>query len=276
MKRIARFPVLAVAVLSLLTFMTGCNRLQARDQLNKGVSAYKNAKYEEAIGHFQKAVQLDPTLPMAKLYLATAYAQQVVPDLETPENLQSAQLAIDGFKEVLTKDPKDLTALKGIASLYFNIKKYDDARDWQKKVIEVDPNDPEAHYSVGVIDWRLAYRNAVKLLSSVGMQDDGNGNPKLPKAACADLQKQNNALVTEGIEYLQKAIDLRPSYDDAMSYINLAYRRKADLECGNDAARKADLDQAVVWRDKSMGTRKANEEKKNEQTPGGIVMDNNK
>jgi tetratricopeptide (TPR) repeat protein len=274
MKQSARFPVLAVAVLSLLAFMTGCNRLQARDQLNKGVAAYKNAKYEEAIGHFQKAVQLDPTLPMAKLYLATAYAQQVVPDLETKENLQSAQMAIDGFKEVLAKDPKDLTALKGIASLYFNTKKYDDARDWQKKVIGVDPNDPEAYYSIGVIDWRLAYRNAVKLLALNGMTDDGNGNAKLPKAACADLQQQNTSLVEEGIQSLNKAIELRPAYDDAMSYINLVYRRKADLECGNEAARKADLDQAVIWRDKSMGTRKANEEKKNEQTPGGVIMDN--
>ena len=274
MKQSARFPVLAVAVLSLLAFMTGCNRLQARDQLNKGVAAYKNAKYEEAIGHFQKAVQLDPTLPMAKLYLATAYAQQVVPDLETKENLQSAQMAIDGFKDVLAKDPKDLTALKGIASLYFNTKKYDEARDWQKKVIAVDPNDAEAYYSIGVIDWRLAYRNAVKLLALNGMTDDGNGNPKLPKAACADLQQQNTPLVAEGIQSLEKAIELRPAYDDAMSYINLVYRRKADLECGDEAARKADLDQAVIWRDKSMGTRKANEEKKNEQTPGGVIMDN--
>src|SRR5664279_1986282 len=212
MKRIARFPVLAVTVMSLLAFMTGCNRLQARDQLNKGVSAYKNAKYEEAIGHFQKAVQLDPTLPMAKLYLATAYAQQVVPDLETPENLQSAQMAIDGFKDVLAKEPNDPTALKGTASLYFNIKKYDEARDWQKKVIEVDPNDPEAHYSIGVIDWRLAYRNAVKTLVAAGMQDDGTGNAKMSKATCATLQQENTQLVNEGIEYLQKAIDLRPAY----------------------------------------------------------------
>lgn len=276
MKRIARFPALAVAVLSLLAFMTGCNRLQARDQLNKGVAAYKNAKYEEAIGHFQQAVQLDPSLPMARLYLATAYAQQVVPDLDTPDNLKSAQMAIDGFKEVLAKDPKDLNSLKGIASLYFNTKKYDEARDWQKKVIEVDPNDPEAHYSIGVIDWRLAYRNAVKALVGVGLQDDGSGNVKMPKATCAALQQQNGPLVSEGIEYLQKAIDLRPAYDDAMSYINLVYRRKADLECGNDAARKADLAQADIWREKAMGTRKANEEKKSQQTPGGIVLDEKK
>jgi len=85
MNRIARFPVLAAAAaLSLLPLMTGCQKLEARDQLNKGVRAYKNARYEEAIQHFQEAVRLDPTYPSAELYLATAYAQSVVPDLQTP------------------------------------------------------------------------------------------------------------------------------------------------------------------------------------------------
>lgn len=273
MKQSARFPVLAVCAISLLAFMTGCSRLQARDQLNKGVTAYKSAKYEEAIGHFQKAVQLDPTLPMAKLYLATAYAQQVVPALETPENLKSAQMAIDGFKEVLVKDPKDINSLKGIASLYFNINKFDDAKAWQKKVIEVDPKDAEAAYTIGVINWGAARKNALKELQPAGLNDTGDGNPKLPKAACQRLQQVNGPLVDEGMQYLMKSVEVRPAYDDAMAYINLMYRRKADLECGNDAARKADLQQADMWRDKAMGTRKANEEKKSQQTPGGIVMD---
>ena len=62
MKRSAYIPVLAVATLSLLTMVTGCSKLQARDQLIKGVQAYKNAKFEEAIDHFQNAERLDPTL----------------------------------------------------------------------------------------------------------------------------------------------------------------------------------------------------------------------
>jgi hypothetical protein len=61
-----------------------------------------------------------------------------------------------------------------------------------------------------------------------------------------------------------------------MSYLNLMYRRQADLDCGNDAARKADLAQADMWREKAMGTRKANEEKKAAAQGGGIVMDQNK
>ncbi len=274
MNRIARLPVLAAAMLVLLALPTGCRRLAARDHLNKGVQAYKSQRYEDAINHFQEAVKLDPKLPMARLYLATAYAQQVVPDLQTPENLKNAQMAISGFQEVLNEKPDDVSSLKGIASLYLNTGKYDLAKEWQKKVLSVDPNDPEAAYTVGVIDWTLARKNAVKELSAVGMQDAGDGNPKAPKAVCQKLVDENTPLVTEGMDYLQKAVQIRPSYDDAMAYINLMYRRKADLECGNDAARKADLAQADQWREKTMGTRKANEEKKN-AAPGGIVMDSN-
>jgi hypothetical protein len=61
-----------------------------------------------------------------------------------------------------------------------------------------------------------------------------------------------------------------------MSYMNLLNRRKADLECGNENARKADVQAAVDWNSKAMGTRKANEEKKAAATPGGVVMDNSK
>jgi tetratricopeptide (TPR) repeat protein len=276
MNRLARFPVLAAAALSLLPLMTGCQKLEARDQLNKGVQAYKSARYEDAINHFQQAVKLDPTYPSAQLYLATAYAQSVVPDLDTPDNLKRAQMAIDGFKTVYDRDPKDTGSIKGIAALYLNINKFDDAKAWQLKAIAVDPQDADAYYTVGYIDWRQAYRNAVQQLGTINLTDDGNGNAKVTKPVCAKIQELNTPLVTEGLQYMQKAIDVRPNYDDAMSYMNLLNRRKADLECGNDAARKADVQAAIDWNSKAMGTRKTNEEKKAAATPGGVVMDNSK
>jgi tetratricopeptide (TPR) repeat protein len=276
MNRIARIPVLAAAAFSLLPLMTGCQKLQARDQLNKGVQAYKSARYEDAINHFQKAVSLDPAYAPAELYLATAYAQSVVPDLDSPENLKHAQMAIDGFKKVYDRNPRDTGSIKGIAALYLNIGKFDEAKQWQLKAIAVDPQDAEAYYTVGYIDWRQAYRNAVAQLQTIGMTDSGDGNPKMSKEVCKKIQELNTALVTEGLQYMQKAIDIRPNYDDAMSYMNLLNRRKADLECGNEAARKADVQAAADWNSKAMGTRKANEEKKAAATPGGVVMDNSK
>src|SRR6201993_4901611 len=111
----ARITALTVALAGMVLSMGGCNRLQARDQLNKGVEAYKAARYEEAIGHFQKATELDPSLPMAKSYLATALAQNVVPGLDTPENMKTDQQAISMFQEVLAKHPSDVNSMKQIA-----------------------------------------------------------------------------------------------------------------------------------------------------------------
>lgn len=272
MKRPTRITALAAILAAMVLSMSGCNRLAARDQLNKGVDAYKSGKYEEAIGHFQKATELDPTLPMAKTYLATALSQNIVPGLDTPENLKTADQAISIFQEVLAKDPSDVNSMKQIAGIYFNIKKLDEAKTWQKKVLSADPKDPEAAYTVGVIDWTLAHENVLKALVPAGINDDGEGNAKAPKKIMDQVKEQNTPLVEEGLQYLNQAVANRANYDDAMAYLNLIYRRKADLDFGNDAARKEDLAQAEEWRTKAMGARKANEEKK-EKGPGGITMD---
>jgi tetratricopeptide (TPR) repeat protein len=268
----ARISALAVVLAGMVLSMSGCSRLAARDQLNKGVDAYKSGKYEEAIGHFQKATELDPSLPMAKSYLATALAQNIVPGLDTPENLKTADQAISIFQEVLAKKPDDVNSLKQIAGIYFSIKKLDDAKTWQKKVLAVDAKDPEAAYTVGVIDWTEAHENVLKALVPAGLNDDGEGNVKAPKKVMDTIKDENSALIEEGLQYLNQAVANRANYDDAMAYLNLIYRRKADLDFGNDAARKADLAQAEEWRTKAMGTRKANEEKK-DKGPGGITMD---
>ena len=215
----ARITALAVALAGMVISMSGCDKLKARDQLNKGVDAYKSQRYEEAIGHFQQATELDPDLPMAKSYLATALAQNVVPGLDTPDNLKNAQQAISIFQEVLDKDPTDVNSLKQIAGIYFSIKKLDDAKEWQKKVLAVDPKDPEAAYTVGVIDWTEAHENMLKALAPVGATDDGEGNAKAPRQAMEPLKAENGPLVEEGLQYLNQAVENRPNYDDAMAYL---------------------------------------------------------
>lgn len=272
MKLTARIPVTAALLALMLISVTGCNRLKARDQLTKGVAAFKNARYEEAVNHFQTAIDLDPNYETAKLYLATSYSYQVVPNLDTPENLKLAQKALDGFRAILEKDPNDLTALKQMASIYFNIKKLDEAKEYQKKVIAINPNDAEAHYTVGVVNWMQAYKNAITILAADGLTDDGNGNVKKSKAACLKLQQANTALVEEGLKFLLRAVELNPNYDDAMQYLNLTFRRRADLACGDDAARKADLAKADEWSQRAMGARKENEKKKEQKAGGGVTM----
>jgi tetratricopeptide (TPR) repeat protein len=275
MNKHIRLLTLAAAALALFSSV-GCSKLRARDQLNKGVTSYKNAKYEEAIDHFQQAVALDPSLINAKMYLATAFAQQYIPGVEDPDNLKMADQAIEQYKRVLdmnaARDQK-VNSAKGIAYLYLNMKKFDDAKKYYRMAADMDPNDPEPYYSVGVIDWTACYQPRMEERAKLGLKPDENLNPKNKeqKTACTELKEKNGPSIQEGIDSLNKAIQLRPDYDDAMAYLNLMYREKADVECDDLAARQEDLKTADHWVDQTLITKKAKAEKQ----PGtqGITMD---
>jgi hypothetical protein len=51
----------------------------------------------------------------------------------------------------------------------------------------------------------------------------------LPADVRAAYTQKYGALVDDGINTLKKAIQINPEYDDAMTYLNLLYRRKADM-----------------------------------------------
>jgi tetratricopeptide (TPR) repeat protein len=279
MNRSARF-LLVLAVSASLTGV-GCDKLRARDQLNKGVQSYRGAQYDTAIEHFKNAVSLDPNLSVAGLYLATAYAQQCVPGVDTPDVARNCNQAIEEFKKLLEKNPSDVNSLKGIASLYFNmasgatkpedkLKDLDQAKQYHQDVVKLDPNDAQAYYSVAVIDWTEAYKTRMDAKNGAGIRTE---DPIKDKKLCEDVKSKNQDKVQEGIDDLNKAIQIQNDYDDAMAYLNLLYREKADIECGDPDARKQDLSTADDWVKKTMDTKKAKAEK--QQGPGGIVLDQN-
>jgi tetratricopeptide (TPR) repeat protein len=272
---ILRLLLAAVVALALLA-SAGCNKLRARDELNKGVREFKNARYEKAIEHFKNAVEKDPDLGTAKLYLATAYSQQYIPGVDSEENNRMAKMAIEQYESVLNspKQPSDehkITALKGIASLYFNMKDFENAKKYHRRVLEVDPNDPETYYSIAVIDWTQSYQPRMEKRAGLGLRPE---EPLKDKKVCEELKQANSATIEEGIELLQKAISLREDYDDAMAYLNLMYRERADLKCDDPEGRAEDLKMADQWVEKTLATKKAKAEKAAQATqPGGIVME---
>lgn len=235
-----------VALLALSS--ASCAKLQARDNLIKGQTAFKNAKYEEAIKYFQQAMELDPNLTMAEIYLGTAYSQQFVPGSQTPENMKQADLAIKTFESILSKEPQNASAVAGLAFIYQNTAQYKKAHDFYLRHAEIDPTNPIPLYAVGSVNWIVVF-------------DKMNPPP-------VDEQVK---LVNEGLEKLDKALALNPEYDDAMSYKNLLLREKARLteDEGEKAKLTASADELF---NKALETRKLNQEKKN-KAAAGIVMD---
>jgi tetratricopeptide (TPR) repeat protein len=237
--RIARRGLSAAALVVLVAAGSGCNKLKARDLLNKGVANFKNGQYDKAVEDFKEAKDLDPGLMNARLYLATAYASQYIPGAPSDENVARGNAAIAEFKGVLEKDTNNLSAIDGIGSILFqmsgqpfNPAKFQESKTYHQKHIELKPTDPEPYYWIGVIDWTLAFRANAELRTAYN-KDHINKQIKegdvLPAVVRADYVSKDGPLVDEGITYLQKAIQLRPDYDDAMAYLNLLYRRKADM-----------------------------------------------
>jgi tetratricopeptide (TPR) repeat protein len=252
MQRNLQNRILLAVTLASLVAAGGCDKLRARDKLNKGVQAFRGGQFDLAIEDFKQAKDLDPSLTNARLYLATAYASQYIPGAPSDENINMGKQAIAEFQDVLNGNPENLTAIDGIGSLLynmganpFNAKTLEDSKQYHMKHIAIKPDDPEPYYWIAVIDWSLAYHGNSE------MRDEYNKTAKktireidpLPPKVAAEYAQKYGTVIDEGMDYAKKAMDRRPQYDDAMSYLNLLYRRKADTETTADA-RDADNKEA--------------------------------
>jgi len=231
----------AAALLALLLVaagFSGCDKLKARDLLNKGVTAFKNSQYDAAVEDFKQAKELDPTLLNARLYLATAYASQYIPGAPSEQNRNIGKQAVQEFKDILKDNPDNLNAIDGVGSILFQMagtpydpKLFEESKTYHQKHIQLKPEDPEPYYWIGVIDWTLAFRangEIRKDYNEKNIRKQVKDTDPLPASVRADYVTKYGSLIDEGIADLQKAIQLRPDYDDAMAYLNLLYRRKAD------------------------------------------------
>jgi tetratricopeptide (TPR) repeat protein len=243
---------------------TGCEKLKSRDEMNKGVQAYRANHYAEAVNHFKKAVEYDPTNQNAQLYLATSYMIQWIPGAESPDNKKNYDMARKTFEEVLKKDPKNSLALASMASMAYNaassgnpdqkVAALEEAKKWNQRRIEVNPNEAEAYYYLGVIDWAEAFPPLQTARVQERMSPSDPGPIKDPKLR-EQLKAKYEKLILEGIDNLKKCLSIDKENEDAMSYLNLLLRKKADLEDSPEAS-KADIAQAEDWSNKSLDMRR--------------------
>ena len=214
-------------------------RMEARKWLNEGVEAYREGQIDQAIVDFQNAKKLDPSLVNAQLYLATARSAQYIPGDPSPENAQHSDQALQEFRSILGAHPDNLSAIDGAGSILYNLagtpfdpEKMEESKSYHQKHIELRPGDPEPYYWVGVIDWSLAFRGNGDMradFNKIAKKPVKNTDPT-PPALAAQFRQKYGGIVDEGIANMNKAMDLRPDYDDAMAYLNLLYRQKADME----------------------------------------------
>jgi tetratricopeptide (TPR) repeat protein len=276
---------LGAAVLAGIMVLAGtaCDKLKARDHINQGAASFKSAKYADAVEHFKTAIALDPELPTARQYLATSYMVQWIPGAESPENLQFAGMALAEFNKILEKDPNDRSALTSLAYMSYNqaqslpqdqkLAKFDEAVKLYQRMISADPTNKEnkeAYYTLGVISYNRWNPALMLARSNLRMRAEDPG-PIKDKKVKEQLKGDYNAVIQDGVQNLQKALEIDIEYDDAMAYLNLMIRTKADLLDTPDEYTK-EIKSADDWLQKALDTKKIKAARAEKKT-GGIVQE---
>lgn len=242
-------------LLILAAFAIGVHaQTTARDYFDQGVNAYRSGNYPEAAARFKAALALDSTLRGARLYLATAYLQQFVPGAETPENREHATAAIREFRTVLQTDPDNLVAVQSLAGAYYNLRDFRSAEEFNRLALAIDPNNVEACYTLGVIPW-MEFIGPDREARNAGRMKPEDPPPLKDAVEREVLKAKYWQSLTAGIDYEKRALAIDPEYRDAMSYLNLLIRYRADLDDTAEQA-QADVKEADSWMAKALQAQK--------------------
>src|SRR5207245_3937013 len=104
-----------------------------------------------------------------------------------------------------------------IVYMYLQMNKLEDDKKYYDMAADVDPNDPEVYYSIGVIDWTQAYQPRMEERAKLGLKPD---EPLKDKKVCASLKSKSWNAIQDGIENLNRALQLRDECEQEMAYMN--------------------------------------------------------
>jgi tetratricopeptide (TPR) repeat protein len=239
----------------------------ARNQVDEGVEAFRQAHYEDAIARFEQAVANDPDLVVARMYLAATYLQVFQPGLDTPENVVLATRALEQYSEILRSNPSDVESLKGLAYLKLQLNEFDEAKEAYAKAIALNPADPDLLYAAAVANWSNANDGITAEKAKLDAETEYS---LIVSEACPDVRTRFLPEIDSAIAMLNKSISVRKDFVDAMAYMNMLYRLRAELECGSKKNFKADIKQSNEWADRAAAARKKQAEaaaKENQEQP---------
>lgn len=250
MLKIARSMIsrtIAIAILLAILAFSQTLSLATRDAFNEGVVAFQAGQFLSAARSFGRVVEVAPTLLTARVYLAAALVQAYVPNRDTPENKAVGDAAISACQEVLKRDANNVPATDSLATLYFQMKDFNRSREWNLRVLALDPMSKTSLYMLGAISWSEFILTLREARITVGLTPTDPG-PLPDEELRAELRAQSYKHLTEGIEFERAALNIDAAYGPAMLAMADLYKARADL--GAAADYEADMKESAVWSEK--------------------------
>jgi Tfp pilus assembly protein PilF len=241
---------LLVGIALLVGSSSGCgyiHKVMARAELNDGAREYNNGNFVAAAAHFKTAKEEYPSDPRAWLFYAQAINAQVA---GSTDGKTLGTKAITAFEDALQHDPNNDVIYAFIAHIYGNVlgdqtKQF----EWLLRRANLPNVKPDVKrdvfYNIGVNKWQDAYPITTRwadLTKGPNRADDPLYHIYMRSDMPADDRKKAEDATTEGLEYLDKSLNIDPEYANAYSYVALLNREQAKL-ADKDAEKKKYLEE---------------------------------
>ena len=259
MRRVAVLPILVVLAVALV--VSGCDTLRARMELKQGNQYYKGEKYLDALAHYQRGLEFDPSLRQVWRSAGLCAMMLFKPGLETPDNKKFADTAIDAFKKYLDAYPDDQKVQDFLIGIYLNSNRFDDVLGYLGDEVKKNPGDTKSHKAIVNIYLRTKrIKEAYEWAISHIPKDAESFH--LVGIYCWDKSYRDSSLnPAQRTEYIElgltsdgKALDLNPDYYEALVYTNLLLREKAKVVL-DLKQRDALSDKAEEFRNRALAVR---------------------
>jgi hypothetical protein len=171
-----------------------------------------------------------------------------------PGDIQLLSQARQAMLDILARDPANQEALSGMMTVSMMAKQPAEGRQWALKMVALYPKEPTAYYNVGFSDWSVVYPAVMSARAAAGLKpEDARFVPDA--GTRRNLRDQYGPLIEEGMQMLDTALQLRPNFADAMAYINLLYRMRANVVDSPAESAKA-VSEADDWVKKALDAKR--------------------
>jgi tetratricopeptide (TPR) repeat protein len=228
------------------------------------------ARLDKAIEHYQKALELNPspTSPNQKKLRTNTLAALTGIYSEPPK--QNFDEAFKYGKQLVDEAPNDTRNLYAMANLYEKFGKIEEAEATYKKIADMNPGDVKAcgalaaFYNKPLWDKKSRFDEAITVMERCAAlnPNDGSGYYKIAtffwdKAYRDPLlnDTQKNEYAEKGLEQVDKALQIKPDYWEAIITKGLLYRVKASV-AKNPKERQQYLEQAATLQKHALDLRK--------------------
>jgi len=151
-KRIHFVFALLLAFTIVLAF-TSCeklsvNKLRANYYFSRANQLFTDGKFRRAMTEYENTLKFNPDMIQAYRFLGESYKSLYKIGVDTPENLEVADKALDAFKKAYEAEPDNKEIIFSLGDMYNKMKNFEDAEKLYLRILELEPGNMGNYYVV--------------------------------------------------------------------------------------------------------------------------------